>query len=186
MGLLSIRQADRDLAANDCFLDLAIAVGTFTPIELLDHTMTRARSYRVAIVKKPSTSLVLSKFATTLYTQIRVPHGFGDWGTASKAILLAHELVHVRQWRSMRARNFGARYIFSPRFRWSMEMQAYRETVRAQLLMGWTETAVANAIEQRADKLFADYSLRTIRRNHVERYTRAVLYAELRSRLHEK
>lgn len=77
---------------------------------------------------------------------VLLPHDWNERSAYRKALLLLHELVHVRQWRKYLF--FGARWSTSPRFRVAMEAQAYRESVSAMVMLGYSDDSIADYINR--------------------------------------
>lgn len=147
-------------------------------IGLYNFCAEKIQKLGMRIVEKPPSRLRLSKMATTYYREIRVPKGFfgRGWSVARRAVTLAHELIHALQWRFYGMASFALRYL-SARFRWAVEMQAYRFGVLVKRMLGYLESAIQNSIRHRASAMRKPYKLRGLRWGDVKKYTPAVLNA---------
>ena len=167
---MKLRSQDRNLAKSKSNHDRDLR--KYTSIEtMIEHLHAEAASFGVTIVTKIKTSLRSSKVSTAYYKQIRVRHDWNDITHASQATTLAHEMVHVRQWRKYGRLGFGARYVLSQRFRWAMEMQARTEQVIAMQCLGM---GTQEFVDKQAERMLDVYKLGRIR-DDVRRYTPEIL-----------
>lgn len=171
---LPIRPQDLTLACSvkneDRNLDLHK-----TPDAMIAHCLGQAQLYGVQVVEKPKRSrLRMSKFSTTFYKQIRLVHGFYDRSKRDQARTLAHELVHVRQWRSFGRVRYALSYL-GERFRWAMEMQAYAESVRAMVILRFPQSQIEWYANTKWKSIITPYRLGRIDRTDLERSTTYVL-----------
>lgn len=178
MGLIRIRKPkpDYDRALARRFEDLRL--GEYdTPEKMLAHCLAELQRYGVRIAKKAPMKTKYARMTTAFYRQVRVGTTWDRKSTAAKAVTLAHELVHIRQWRHFGRIAFGSSYVFSARWRWAMEMNAYRESMRAMKILGYSKTHRKNSATTRGPSMYGTYALRGLRRDHVVNYTREVLLA---------
>lgn len=154
-----VRLRDRDLAfaRSRRFLNPELE-RKWSDRELHDYCRRRLLSMGYRFVHKvgPS-SWKLKRFTTTLRRVIYLGVGWSSKSWRAKAATLAHELVHALQWKSLRA--FGVRYVFDERFRFAVECQAYRETVRAFRAMGLHEQAVQDYADGVPDDFVKGYAI---------------------------
>jgi hypothetical protein len=88
-----------------------------------------------------------------LLRQIWLAHGWEAFTDHHKAVVLWHELVHVRQQRAMKAAKFSFLYSV-PRGRWILEMQAYRMSIRIRLILGM---GIQGEAERIAESMINNY-----------------------------
>jgi len=174
MGLIKIRRSDRRLAEDDRLRDKYLDRHR-SPEELVARYEAEAKRLGLRIENKSSHWGRLSRMSTTYYRELRLGTGAQNYKPFPKARLLAHELFHARQWRWWEPTKFRTRYVFWTRWRWAIEVQAYCESVRAMISMGASDKAVDAYIEDRPRVLWENYALKGLRRDHVYRYTKAIL-----------
>ncbi len=176
MGWLNIRSRDLKLAMDDRFFNPAVfhdANGKpRTAAEIIQWCEAEAVGLGMRGVIKPSSSLKFSKFGTTFYRSILLPSDYADRPLWRNAVLWAHEIQHARQWRGYGRGRFAMNYVLRARYRWAVEMQCYRTSVRAYLHLGHSPT---NYIERRAKGFMKSYSAGSLRASSVIRHTRSVL-----------
>ena len=178
MGWLKIRDKHIALARSDSCLNAKLDELTSAKQMLAHYEKELKRRGMKLIPKSTVFGLNWARLTTTFRRSIRVGVNYERYSTRRKAAVLAHEFVHVKQW--SRYRGFGLRYLLSARFGWAMEMQAYRESVRAKKILGYSERHIEAYVNERAGKLWSSYKLmRQIRRKHVNVYTHKVLSQEL-------
>ena len=114
----------------------------------------RAMGYRMAYKKGPK-GWKAARMTTTMRRTVYLGTNWAKKGADERAALLAHEYVHARQHRGYKG--FLARYVFDSRFRWAVEAQAYRESVRAYRAMGRTEPALREYAENLPGRFIKNY-----------------------------
>lgn len=178
MGLVRIRKQDRERALSTRHFMAEALEFERDALGLYNFCAEKIAKLGMRIVEKPPSRLRLSKMATTYYREIRVPKGFfgRGWSVARRAVTLVHELIHALQWRFYGMVSFAMRYL-SARFRWAVEMQAYRFGVLVKRMLGYSETSIQNSIRHRATAMRDAYALRGLRWADVQKYTPAVLSA---------
>ncbi len=178
MGWLKIRDKHIALARNDSCLNAKLDELTSAKQMLAYYEKELKRRGMKLIPKSTVFGLDWARMTTTLRRNIYIGVNYERYSTRRKAAVLAHEFVHVKQWDKYR--RFGLRYLFSARFGWAMEMQAYRETIRVKKLLGYREKYIEAYVNERAGRLWRGYKLmRQIRRKHLDVYTHEVLSREL-------
>jgi len=177
MGLIKLRDSDVELASWTRFHDEDLENFGRDAAAMLADAEKWARDNGYVI--KPKTSFFGSRFSkmtTTYYKEIRVGDGWEDYSIPRKASVLRHEIVHAKQWRHFGRASFGANYIFSARFRWAMEVQAYRESVRAYRVLGAKEDWLRNyATREVPDVLWQNYMLGVLRKGDVYEHAARIL-----------
>lgn len=129
-----LSSADIKLAKSREFLDDYLDRRR-SPTELLEHCLAELDEMGYRLVKKKgSSNWKRKRLTTTLRRKIYLGVTWDKKTVAQQAALLAHELVHARQHRGLA--RFIWRYLADSTFRWAVEAQAYRETVRAWRAMG--------------------------------------------------
>ena len=126
----------------------------------------------------PKTSIFgsrLSKMSTTYYSEIRLGTDYPRLSQAWQAVVMGHEMLHARQWRAYGRNRFRTRYLFRTRWRWAVEVQAYAESLRIMVALGFSSEAIESYISTRGDVLWENYALRSLRKDHVLRYTAQIL-----------
>ncbi len=101
------------------------------------------------------------KYITTLRRVVLVPPGFDERSNKDQAVILGHELVHVRQARDMGWWKWFRRYLTDPRFRWSQEVAAYCESINILRALGADRSTLLGAAARYAEAL-AGYSLKRV------------------------
>ena len=134
------------------------AYKTATPSALEAHAMRQATRLNLVFRNRPSWA-INARFAIAGPKKIHLPHDFHSRAQQSRAALLMHELVHVRQWRDHGTIKMGGRYAFDPRWRAAYEIAAYRESMRAHIAMGWTQAQALRGRVQYLAMLVRDYGL---------------------------
>jgi hypothetical protein len=84
-----------------------------------------------------------------------------DWeerSVKSRAATMWHEIVHKRQWDDLGRDVMTVRYAVAEG-RWSLEVEAYRETFRILRLFGATEEELEPLYKRRVDSLWDSYYL---------------------------
>lgn len=91
--------------------------------------------------------------AVTLAWVVVLPERTRDWPVRDRARLLAHEVVHARQWRGIP--RFARKYTTDPAFRVEAEAQATRDQVRAT--RAWGMSGLEDIAARLLDGLEAGY-----------------------------
>lgn len=147
----------------------------WTPARLLDHYLGLLDALQVQIRPKTARRGTYARLTTTYYRTVRVPRDWLTRSVAGKAITLAHEYVHVLQWRELGRMRFVATYTVSPRWRWALEVQAYRESMRVRALLGASRGHAEVYAGGLAHRLWRTYRLWPLSKAHVYRYTKRLL-----------
>lgn len=181
MGLIRIRPEDvRRAYVNDAFdRVLKLLEGADTAEEISHRCHRDALRLGLIVRHKSSSSLKWSKFTTTFYEEVRLGSDFYEEPAWAQAATWAHELVHVHQWRIVGRAKFGRRYVFSLRWRWMYEMQAYRMSILIRQRLGVSEEMTLRYIRQKPESLRSSYLLMGLRNNHLRDYTRQILTSEM-------
>jgi hypothetical protein len=98
------------------------------------------------------------KFTTTFPTKIFVAKNWDEMDEASQAVILWHEIVHVREYDAHTPLKMGLMYLVAEG-RWALEVQAYRESYRVRRLFGATEEEIRKHMRPRAESLYTSYEL---------------------------
>ena len=146
------------------------------PTKALANEMREAQRLGVKIVYKVLNFGKWLTYSTTfLRWGIRLsPEWKGEQGFG-KARHVRHELVHSRQWRGLGRALFGFLYAIAE-WRWAIEMQAFREDVKATVQAGVNKADVLEYVEERISDLSL-YSLGRLDQEHMEETTRELLTA---------
>jgi len=175
MGWLKIKSKHKKLALSNKCLDKGIYT-LDTAEKMLAHYERKAEKRGIKIIPKTSRFGNWSKMTTTFRWNIRAGQDYESLSTQRKALVLAHEFPHVEQWDTYRL--FGPRYL-GARWGWAMEMQAYRQSIRAMKVLGFKADEVERYIRKMPNILWKSYWLmRQIRRRDFDRITLKVLRAE--------
>lgn len=105
------------------------------------------------------------QFTTTFPGVILVAPNWEERSEANRAVVLWHEIVHLRQYEKYGPVLMGLMYLTSEG-RWAMEVQAYRETFRVHRLFGVPEETIRKAMVSRAERLYVSYELGTMPRDY--------------------
>jgi hypothetical protein len=135
------------------------------PEEALRVAEQQIADHGIEIVPKAEGIEQWEKFTTTFPTKIFVSKGWEEKSVASKAEILWHELVHVREYDRHTPLLMGLMYVTSEG-RWALEVQAYRESYRVQRLFGVSEEDIRRQMEPRAVALYESYELGTMPRDY--------------------
>ena len=113
------------------------------------YTFTTKRSRAVA-----------AKMTTTdpVTKTIWLAYGWDQKSIAERALVLIHELVHVRQAEAWGARKFLRRYLMA-RWRWIIEMQAYTVSMKATRALGLSTDGKAKRIGKSIHKNYGPWVL---------------------------
>lgn len=140
------------------------------PEHVAEHARQQLRQLGYTLRRKRGPSGWKTKrMSTTLRRVVWLGVNFDERAPIDQAALLMHELCHARQMRVYS--RFLARYIADSRFRWAMEAQAYRESVRAMRSMGAPKQRIRNYSHGRAEAIIRGYFIlgrrlrRAIRKN---------------------
>lgn len=104
-------------------------------------------------------------FTTAFPTVILVAPDWEERSYANRAATLWHELVHLREYDEHGELLMGLMY-WTAEGRWSMEVQAYRETFRVYRILGEPEENIRKAMRPRAEKLYEGYQLELMPREY--------------------
>lgn len=133
--------------------------------------------------EKDSNFLRLSKMTTTYFNEIRLGANWSEYSDYQKANIYVHEAVHARQWRTVGRFRFGTWYLRRPRWRWAIEMQGYRESVRWAVIELDAKKAPTRAIEAEVRRrsesvtgiLLNGYSLARVSKYDRAKYTKQII-----------
>lgn len=123
--------------------------------------------------KKLPTKTVWARMGTMLPWCALWPSDWDSRSTSSKAAMRWHELVHGLQWRA----GWFGRYAFAE-WRWALEMNGYRMTIRAHSRMGMSEKKLLQLGEYYASRIVKTYRLRRLDAKQVRAKTREILRTE--------
>jgi hypothetical protein len=172
---LSIRAEDVALAKSmkrhDTFLDKPR-----TAKEIITHAYKVAEELGIGISEKSSRWGKWSKLSTTYPIEIRVGSNFRNLTEAEQAIVLMHELRHVRQWYEFGIKKYAYSYVGDPRFGWAMEVECYGESLWTAVAMGGSKSFLDKYVHNRDDTLIESYLLlRPIKQTHLRKHTDAIM-----------
>jgi hypothetical protein len=129
------------------------------PQVVYDEAVAEAEALGLTLVKKVQTDQPLwDGFTTTTPDQILLGAGWDDRPVSSRAVTMSHELVHKRQWDRLGREAFLARYITAIG-RWSIEVQAYRQSIRMWKHFGKSDEWLQQAAARYAKSLYDRYYL---------------------------
>lgn len=120
------------------------------------------------------------KFTMTLRKRIALAADWDKRSDESKAKILWHELVHVRQRKAWGHTKFLARYA-TAEGRWMIEVPAYRESLRMMKRIGTQDTSkqLAAYISHKVDSMRGDYGLKKLEPTQYRRETSQIWRREL-------
>jgi hypothetical protein len=181
VGLIKLREEDVTLASSTAFLDKDLADFGKNSGAMLEDCFAWAKDNGFAIKQKSSHfGGRLSKMSTTYYKEIRVGARWTEFSVPKRAAVLKHEIVHARQWRHYGQGSFATKYIFSARFRWAVEVQAYRESIRVYRTLGAVEKWLREYVKDLVpNSLWKNYALKTLRKDDVYDEARRILSKEI-------
>jgi len=105
------------------------------------------------------------KFTTTLPATVYTSKNWDQMDEATKAVVLWHEIVHLREYDEHTPLLMGLMYV-TAEGRWALEVQAYRETFRVRRIFGDTEENIRAAMMPTAEKLYEGYELGPMPRDY--------------------
>ena len=105
-----------------------------------------------------------SKFNTTFPTVIYVTKDFDSRSIEIQAVILWHEVDHLREYKEMGPAVFFQHYAFAEG-RWALEVQAYRDGFRVMRLLGMSESSIRAKMTDQAESLFVGYELGQVNEN---------------------
>jgi hypothetical protein len=176
VGLIRLRGEDIALARDDRHGDAVLDCDwSRKEAALLDHFEHAAQWMGLAVVNKPDLGTSLSRMSTTYYRELRLGTGYADKTDAWKAVTMAHEILHARQWRHWGPATFRTRYMFWTRWRWAIEVQAYRESVRCLVALGVRPSTLDEYIASRPGVLWSKYAIKTLHKGDVFEHTMRLL-----------
>lgn len=151
--------------------------------EALDAYLPWLKKRRKLVIKSTKYKR-LSKATTTYYKEIRLGSGWKKRNAESKAYILVHEAVHVRQWDHYGRVGFGSRYIFDPRFRWAVEVHGYREGIVWGVVVlkarGFSNEKIRKTLQAKIDQAIKSltgktYSLGRVSQSDIKKHTERIL-----------
>lgn len=183
MGLTRIRSKHVALAKSDKYFKrvLTLIKGTKDPKEIIRRCEREVIRLGMKIEKKSSSSMKWSKMTTTYYSKVKLGSDFDDEPLWAQAVIWAHEMVHVYQWRGMGKGRFAFRYAWRLS-RWWIEMQGYRMSVHVRKVLKVSKEMTERYIRARPSSLRGSYSLGGIRWKDLREKTRSVLFGELKKK----
>lgn len=177
MGIIKLTKSDRNRARSDKWRDENLACFK-TPQAMKERMLDQLSDRGVRIEHKPSGPGKLSRMTTAYQNVLRLSSNFKRLHIVWQAAILAHELVHYRQREHFGRHNFNSKYIFSPRWRMSVEIPAYREEVRALTIMGVRDENVADRIDD-IPKALKSYSIGVLDFGDLKKFTKKQLIREV-------
>lgn len=142
MGRRRLREIDLKRAADDSFASHLPDLRIRSPQIVFDEAWRYVELMRFRVVARRN-------IATTLYATMFLPPQFYSAPLVVRAAWCRHELVHAWEWRTLGRFRFMARYA-GPRGRFSLEMPAFRETLRTLAHLGRTEQQLRQEAERRS------------------------------------
>jgi hypothetical protein len=149
------------------------------PKEALAKAEKLLKDAGYSIVEKPGLTRAGREFSTTLRKRIWVEEGWEALSVESRAEVLFHELVHVRQRHAWGHAKFLWRYK-SAEGRWCIEVPAYRESIRAMKAIGHslTEQGVEKYVDYKVPSMRTDYLMTALDGDQYSRETRRIWLME--------
>ena len=99
------------------------------PQEAFSEAKSRIRLAGYGFFNRPDTYNG-RKYTVTFRRRIGLSAKWNSYPIEVKAGILWHELVHIRQREALGHAKFVSRWLLSPFGRWSLEVPAYRQTIR--------------------------------------------------------
>ncbi len=178
MGILKIRKRHLRYAMSKAHEDPALK----TPWQergdaarLQEHYRKIWKKMGIRVKYRRATRGKFANLTTTYYSRILLSKAYVKSDSTWQAATDAHETIHARQWRTLGRVKFAARYAFSSRWRWAIEMQAYCESIRALYAQGASEATLKAYIDRRAMVFKRFYAMRAIKFSSLEKWTRQIL-----------
>ena len=120
----------------------------------------------IRIVPKAEGIEKWDKFTTTFPSKVFVSKDWDDKDEATQAIILWHEIVHLREYDAHTPLVMGVIYLSVSEARWALEVQAYRESFRVMRLFGMEEEQIQKRMRPRAERLYVGYELSTMPKDY--------------------
>jgi len=178
MGILKIKKRHINYAMSKAHEDQILSTlwtEKGDAARLQEHYREIWKKMRIKVRYRRTKRGKFANLTTTYYSRILLSQAYAKSDSAWQAATDAHETVHARQWRSLGRVKFAARYAFSSRWRWAIEMQAYCESIRALHAQGASEATLHAYIQRRAGVFRKFYAMRAIRSSSLEKWTSSIL-----------
>lgn len=141
---MRLRKKDISRAKSTRYLSAMTNPGTRqTPVQLVAYATDKLKSmgYKFRHKKGPK-SWKAKRMSTTLRRTIWLGVGWMKKHIRDRAATLMHELTHALEAAAVGFARWVSLYVFDSRYRFSVESQGYRSSVRAWRAMGITEGAL--------------------------------------------
>jgi len=113
----------------------------------------------IRIVPKAEGLEAWGKFTTTFPSTIFVATDWEETNEAMQAVVLWHEIVHLREYDAHTPLVMGTIYLSVAEARWALEVQAYRESFRVMRIFKMSEEDIRKRMLPRAESLYTGYEL---------------------------
>lgn len=177
MGMLALRDKDRTRAADRRDWLAADWTAFKGDRERLNHMISWCAKHKVRLIEKRQTKKKWSRFSTAFRNYILLRAGFWLESLQEQVRKLAHEIQHVITIIRIGRAKWASRYGFSHRQRWSWEAAAYAEGAAIMAAQGRGVSQIRAYADQKARALYKSHRLWSLRRAHVEKYTRVAILA---------
>lgn len=128
------------------------------PMEAYKLALQEVEERNVKIIPKAQGMEDWSKFNTTFPKKIYTSKEYNSYSDAGKAVVLWHEIVHLREYDRHGAAKFFTMYAFAEG-RWALEVQAYRQSYRIRRLWGEDEESIRADMHPRIEEIYDAYDL---------------------------
>ena len=116
----------------------------------------------VELVPKATGFEKWDRFNTTFPGRIFISKNWDEKDEATRAAILWHEMVHLREYETHTPLIMGTIYLAVAEARWALEVQAYRESFRVWRTFGMPQEDLRERMIPRAESLYFDYELRAM------------------------
>ena len=169
---MKLRPKDIRRAEETKYLSLIPPTGTSK--ENL-KTILDAIGERGWVLVERSPASPFSEWTTTFHGRIALRNGFWNLPVWQQQAILWHEYVHIEQRIDMGRHRFNVRWAGSPRWRWSLEVPAYRESVRNLRGRGASVSEINEYIDSSTENLRKKYLLKILDPSQMKMETKRIL-----------
>lgn len=175
----SLRSSDKRYAKSTQFLVDIDEIPT-DPQEAYDKARKLILAAGWRFKKRPGTTEHGRKFTMTLRKNIYLSGRWDSYDIVKKAVILWHELVHVRQRQRWGHSKFLARYA-TARGRWFIETPAYRMSIRVYERLSGGRFHAGNYIKGKLKSFRSSYKLGPINSKQYYSVTEDIWKLEVKS-----
>lgn len=176
MGLLKLSKKQLREGRSEKFLYPALEIPQ-DPDEAYEKAKSLILAAGWKIERRTGKTAHAKKFTMTLRNSIKLAAKWDSYSKPQQAMILWHELVHVRQRKAWGHAKFVFRYA-SAKGRWAIETPAYRMSVRVYERLSKGKFNATDYVEYKLDSMYKSYWLSSLNKKHYKDKTRAIWLLE--------